>query len=272
MLKQGQLKCPIGLFSRRYIDAMERQNLSSIKKAINILEKLAEPPYEYTVQSLAQVTGMNITTIYRVIYQLEEEDMVVMDRDSKKYKIGPNAYHIGATYVYNNNYMKKIEELLMEISEKVRESVGMAIWDRNKIISVIEIDTHQPVKMYDVPGRIYSPNKGNYGKCIMAFQDPEFIEEYLDTHTFEKTFSNVLTEKEELLAEYAKIREKGYSETIDEQAIGDLGTGIPLFDHSGKIWGCVAIAFFPTEGWKQKLEDVRKVAFSYKSRIEQYLP
>ena len=86
---------------------MEKQNLSSLKKAILVLETLAKEPYEYTAQALSAETGINITTIYRTIYQLEEEDMVVMDRDTKKYKIGPNAYHIGAAYVYNNNYMKE---------------------------------------------------------------------------------------------------------------------------------------------------------------------
>ncbi|MBR4860907.1 MAG: IclR family transcriptional regulator [Firmicutes bacterium] len=251
---------------------MEKQNLSSLKKAILILETLAKEPYEYTAQALSAETGINITTIYRTIYQLEEEDMVVMDRDTKKYKIGPNAYHIGAAYVYNNNYMKEIEAILMEISEKTGESVGLAVRDRDKIISLIEIEAHHAMKMYDAPGRIYYPNKGNYGKCIMAFREPAYIEEYLNTHTFEKTFPAVLTKKEELLEEYAKIRERGYSESIDEQAIDVIGTGMPLFDHKGKIWGCVAIAFFRADGWEQHLAEVRNVAFSYKKKIEQYLP
>jgi len=251
---------------------MEKQNLSSIKKAITILQQLAAEPYEYTAQALAKATGINITTIYRIIYQLEEEDMVVMDRDTKKYKIGPTAYHVGAAYAYNNNYMKEIESILMEISEKTGESVGLAVRDRDKIISLIEIEAHHALKMYDVPGRIYYPNKGNYGKCIMAFREPSYIEEYLDTHTFEKTFPAVLTKKEELLDEYARIREQGYSESIDEQGIDVIGTGMPLFDHKGRIWGCVAIAFFRADGWEQRLRDVREVAFSYKKKIEQYLP
>lgn len=251
---------------------MEKQNLSSIKKAILILEQLAEDPYEYTAQSLAQETGINITTIYRVIYQLEEENMVVMDRETRKYKVGPNAYHIGATYVYNNNCMKQIEYILMKLSEKTGESVGLAIQEQDKIISAIEIVGHSPMKIYDVPGRIYSPNKGNYGKCIMAFQSQEYIEAYLDTHTFEKTFPAVLTGKDELLAEYSKIRSQGYSESVDEQGMDVIGTGIPLFNHSGKIWGCIAIAFFREDGWEQKLKEVRKAAFSYKEVIEQYLP
>ena len=81
-----------------------------------------------------------------------------------------------------------------------------------------------------------------------------------------------MTKKDELLAEYEKIRVQGYSEESDEQGIGYIGTGVPLFDHSGKIWGCVAVAFFREDGWEKKMKYVREVVFSYKSKIEQYLP
>ncbi len=251
---------------------MERQALSSIKKAIAILELLATAPYEYTVQAISKHTGMNITTIYRIIYQLEETDFVEIHPETKKYKIGSNAYHIGSAYIYRNHYLSRIQDILMEISDMTKESIGLAIRDRDKIVSVLEIEVHQPMKMNDVPGRYFQPNKGNYGKCIMAFQDPAYIESYLDSCTFEKTFPATLTEKEELLQEYEKIRRQGYSESIDELGIDILGTGIPLFDKKGTIWGCVSIAFFREDGWEEKLKRLRKVLFSYQKSIEQLLP
>lgn len=251
---------------------MEKQNRSSIQKAIAILETLGSEPYAFTAQALAGLTGINITTVYRILYQLEEDDMVVLEQESKKYKIGPNMYHIGSTYLYNSNYKNKLEEILSQISEEVKESVGLAVKDRDKIMSIIEIEVHQPMKMNDVPGRYFQGNKGNYGKCIMAFQEPEYIERYLNTHTFEKTYPATLTEKEELLEEYALIREQGYSESIDELGIDILGTGIPLFDMKGNIRGCAAIAFFREDGWEKKLESLRNTLFAYQKAIEQYLP
>ena len=220
----------------------------------------------------AEKTGMNITTVYRIIYQLEEADFVEINQETKKYHIGSNAYHTGSTYIYRNNYLSKIQDILMEISDVTKESIGMAIRDRDKIVSVVEIEVHQPMKMNDAPGRYFQPNKGNYGKCIMAFRNREYIENYLDTHCFEKTFPATLTQKDELLAEYETIRRQGYSESVDELGIDILGTGIPIFDKKGDIWGCVAIAFFREDGWEKKLQELRKVLFSYQKSIEQYVP
>lgn len=251
---------------------MEKRAPSSIKKAIAILSLLSNEPFEYSIPAIAKETGINVTTIYRILYQLEEEDMVAMDAETKKYRIGPNAYHIGASYVYSNNYMRNLEELVLEISEIIKESVGITIRDKDRFISVIETEIHQAMKINDVPGRYFYPNKGCYAKCIMAYQDPAYIEQYLNTHTFEKLYPAVLTEKEELLAEYEKIRRLGYAESIDEYGIDIIGTGIPLFDSKGEIWGCIAVSFFREDGWEQKLEDIRNVFFSYKRRLESYLP
>ncbi len=251
---------------------MDIEKTSSIEKAIIILELMGKEPFEYTAQQIAEKTGFNIATVYRIIYQLEEYHFVDMDEGTKQYRVGPNMYHIGSKYLYNNTYMDKLQNILNEISEICKESVGLAVLDGDKIISIIEIEVHQPMKMNDVPGKYFQPNKGNYGKCITAFRDEESVERYLDTHTFEKTCPATLTEKEELLEEYRKIRKQGYSVSVDELGIDILGTGIPLFDKNNRIWGCASIAFFREDGWEEKLTAMRKLLLAYKEKLEEYLP
>ncbi len=251
---------------------MEKQANSSIEKALIILETLGKDPYEYTVQMLSKATDINITTMYRILYQLEAHGMVTMNSENKKYKVGPNMYHIGSVYVYNDNYMNILQDILTKISNITQESVGLAVLEGDQIISIVEIDIPRPMKMNDVPGRFFQGNKGNYGKCITAFRDPESINKYLDSHYFEKTYPAVLTEKDELLREYAEIRKQGYSTSVDELGIDVIGTGVPLFDKHGKIRGCVAIAFFRTDGWEKKMMEHKDLLLSYQKEIEKYLP
>ncbi|HRZ89567.1 MAG TPA: IclR family transcriptional regulator C-terminal domain-containing protein, partial [Spirochaetia bacterium] len=147
-----------------------------------------------------------------------------------------------------------------------------AVMDGDKIMSLIEIEVHQPMKLNDVPGRYYPPNKGNYGKVLMAYQDPEYIERTLSGRVFEKTFYNTLTTKEELLAEYARIRDRGYSFSVDELGIDILGVGIPIFGEKGRIKACVAVGFYRSEGWEDKLHRVKDILLGYQGQIERNLP
>lgn len=251
---------------------MQPQSMSSIEKALVILDALAVPPYEYKIQELVDTLHFNRTTVYRILQTLIEHSMVICDSKSGCYKVGPAMYHIGTSYLYNHNYQSRIQDILSEISDLTKESVGMAVREGDKIISIFEIEVHQPMKMNDVPGKYFSVNKGCYGKCITAYQPPEYIERILDGQTFEKTWPNTLTQKEELLAEYARIRQQGYCYSIDELGYDILGVGVPLFDHSGEIKSCVAIAFFREDGWRQKLDHFRNILLSYQKKLEMYLP
>lgn len=251
---------------------VDEEKLTSIEKAIIILETMGSDPYCFKPADLAKKLGFNRSSVYRILQILLRRDLVIFDQDTDMYKIGPGMYHIGTTYLYRNSFMSKINDILTEISEITKESVGMSVKDGDKIISIFEIEVHQPMKLNDVPGRYFPVNKGNYGKCIMAYQPIEYINQVLDNSTFEKSYPNTLTTKEELLNEYEKIRHQGYSMSIDELGIDILGTGIPIFDARGKIKACVAVAFFREDGWEEKLMNIKDILLSYQHQIERYMP
>jgi len=251
---------------------MDRKPNTSIEKSVLILKQLAVPPYEYKAGELARALGMNRSSVYRILQVLMDCDLVICDKDCLYYKVGPEMYHIGTTYLYNNNFHSKLIDILSEISDIIKESVGMAVMDGDKIMSLIEIEVHQPMKLNDVPGRYYPPNKGNYGKVLMAYQDPEYIDRVLTGRVFEKTFRNTLTTKEELLREYARIRAQGYSFTVDELGTDILGVGIPIFGDNRKIKACVAIGFYRSEGWEDKLHRVKDLLLSFQGQIERNMP
>jgi DNA-binding IclR family transcriptional regulator len=77
----------------------------------------------------------------------------------------------------------------------------------------------------------------------MAFYKPlEKLEEIVRTSKLEGTTPNSITSPEELLLEYKKIREQGYTISDEENLLGALGIGVPIFNSEGKIHGCIALA------------------------------
>lgn len=244
----------------------------SIEKALTILDVLAGEPFAFTVPEIVEKTGFNRTTVYRTLQILLNRQYVHFDKERDKYQVGHGVYHVGAIYLHNNSYQDKVMEILVEISEITKESVGMAVREGDKVMSLMEVEIHQPMKFNDFPGKYFPPNKGSYGKCIMAYRDQESIDRILDGQIFEKTCYNTLTTKEELLQEYARIRAQGYVTSIDELHVDVVGTGIPIFDRSGQVNAVVAVAFFREEGWQEKVERFTKLLLSYQDRIQKCMP
>lgn len=236
---------------------MEKHKLNPMEKALLILETLAESPYEFRSIDVSKLTGMNKTTVYRILYNLLEENWVIKDRESGKYKVGPMAYHVGTSYVQNNNAEGHILDILNELAQKTKESVGYAVREGNKIISLYEVEIHQPFRMRYRPGQFYPMNRGCYGKCLMAYHDEAEVKKLLAAETFEKIQPGTLTTPAEILDEYEKIRSLGYVISDEETTPFGVGVGVPVFNKKGQVEGCVAVAFMAPDP-KEKAARIRE--------------
>jgi len=244
---------------------------SSVDKSLIVLQQLCKEPFKYTMTDLSQKTKINRTTIYRILNTLEDRGLVIKTKVDKLYKIGPFAYEMGSIYLNNFRFKDSIYPILDKISHETKESVGFAIRDGERVISLYEIEIDQPMKMNYRPGIIYPMNRGCYGKCLMAYYDQDRVKEILKEKEFEKICENTITDKDVLLKEYEKIRRQGYAVSINETFPFAVGVGIPIKNNKGEIKACVAIAFFKRDGYKEKLENMKEILFKYKDEISKFM-
>ncbi|HKM28658.1 MAG TPA: M20/M25/M40 family metallo-hydrolase [Anaerovoracaceae bacterium] len=71
------------------------KDMSSLEKALYLLDIFTEPPYRYDVPTLVDLTGMNRTTVYRNLTTLEQVKLLDRDEETRSYCLGPMAAKIG---------------------------------------------------------------------------------------------------------------------------------------------------------------------------------
>jgi DNA-binding IclR family transcriptional regulator len=245
--------------------------MSSLEKGLYLLSILSTAPFRFTISQLEQISGFNRTTIYRILSTLVQSGMAIKETQSKIYKIGPMTYHLGNIYLSNANYKDSILSILEKISKESAESVGIAHRVGNKVISLFEVETYQIVKINDQPGTYYPMNRGCYGKCLMAYHDPEIVEILLGEATFEKVAPNTLTTKESILEEYTRIKEQGIVESVDEVASYICAVGVPLHNPDNRVENVVAISFFRQDDYLEKLDRMKAILFKYQPELEKFI-
>lgn len=152
-------------------------------------------------------------------------------------------FHIGAKYMYRNRSFEDIKGVVDRLAFETRENVGYTIIDQGKIINIYESEINMPVRITYAQGTYFPINAGVYGKTIMAHYKPlEELEKIVRNTKLEKRTYNTITDPEQLLDEYRRIREQGYGISDEENLLGALGVGAPIFDIDGNIHGCVALA------------------------------
>jgi len=251
---------------------MEKK-LSNLKKATIILQILSRKPYQFSAPEISRISGINRTTVYRILSELAEDNFVVRNDISKKFTVGPMLYHIGSIYLHQYQYNQEIHNTLEKVAEITGESVGMAVREGNRIISLYEIETRRPFRMNHPPGSFYPMNRGCYGKCLMAYHDPHTVQRLLSGQTFQKLFPNTLTEPNEILEEYARIRKQGYvisnGEVYDPAA---AGIGVPVMNPVGMVKACMAIAFIKGPDFESKTAYYLSVLKKYAENLSQFIP
>jgi DNA-binding IclR family transcriptional regulator len=243
----------------------------SVEKSLKVLTQLCKSPFEYKITELAKLTKINRTTLYRILNTFENDGFITKSQDMKSYKLGPKIYEMGSIYLSNFKYGDNIFLILDKISHISKESVGFAIRDNEKVISLYEIEIDQPLKMNYKQGIIYPMNRGCYGKCLMAYYDKSRVKEMLDEQHFEKISSSTLVNTDEILKEYEKIREQEFVTSIDEVSPHIVGVGIPIFNSLGDVKACVSISFFKTDRFKEKIIELKNILYEYKDEISKYM-
>jgi DNA-binding IclR family transcriptional regulator len=253
---------------------MNKDKLSNSEKIIKILKVLSREPYNYKAVDISRLSGINRTTIHRLLAVLIKHGFVIQEETSKLYKIGPMLYNIGSVYLNNFSYEDKVIETLNKISQRVRESVGYAVMDNEKVINLYAVEMYQPLKMNYRPGWLYPMNRGSYGKCLWAYYpNQERVKELLYSQKFEKLYPNTLTEPEEILKEYENIRKKGYV-ISDEETFGPsvVGVGVPVFNTKGEVKACIAMAFIKGNDYKEKIVEFKEVLLTHSKELTKYMP
>lgn len=248
-------------------------NISSIQKAIEIIKYMTKEPYSFTVLEISKALGINRSTVHRILNTLKDDMIILQNSSTKKYKIGPMAYHIGSAYLHSETYTDEIHSILDEVAEKVRLSAGYAIREGDKIINIYEVETYIPMRMGYRPGMFYPIHCGVYGKTIMAFYNPpEKLREIVYSTDLKKMTENTITDPEKLLEEYAKIRKQGYAISDEERLKGAVGIGAPVRNSKGEVVACVGVAGIKASLTPEDIEYIKEVVIDGANRISKLIP
>ncbi len=222
--------------------------MSSVNKALQILRKLGEPPYEYSLTELSGELGLSRSNLFKILRDLENNFFVIKAPSSKKYHLGPINLRLGRVYSRLVGFNEIAKPVLKNLCEIIGETVYTCIWEGDRVV-VLDKETCQG-SLYDKNdfiGKSLPVNCGSSGKLLFAYREPEKIPLLIRNLPLQKRTENTLMDVDQLLKEYADIRKKGYSfedETFDR---GVIGLSVPIFSKNGEVTFCLSMNAEKTE-------------------------
>lgn len=201
-------------------------------RILQLLSYIGSAEKPVSPKELEAKLNIPISSVYRILNTLILWEFVTPAHILGFYTLGAQSL-IGRTLYakYSPLLTPHVEKVLTTLMEKSNESAAIIVSDLSKSICVSMIESKQALRCSFVPSKGDVLIRGSSGKTLLAFYDAALQKAILTQH-FSAQES---TQKAQLLAEIAQIKQQGYGRSIGEIDEGVLGISAPIFRQKQSI-------------------------------------
>ena len=202
-------------------------NIKTINKAVRTLKALSMGYSK--LSDIAREVKLSKNGVYRLLYSLKQEGMVVQNPVNREYFMGPLLFEISANPLITHKHLINCAYLEMEdLRQAVGETVCMHIkFGMEKIILRQLIGTHN-VTFVGKPNPVDHLWVGAAGKALLAQLSEHELEMLLGHITIVPETSFTITDKQIFKQEIVKVKERGYATSYSEMDVGVADISVPI--------------------------------------------
>jgi DNA-binding IclR family transcriptional regulator len=226
----------------------------AIRRAVAVLKAFTATP-AITPHDISQRTGLNRSTVYRLLSALEQEGLVASD-GAGRYRLGPDLVVLGTLALRQLSVRDVALPHLQALAELSGETVDLDILHGNDVLLVEEIAGDHLLSASSNVGTLYPAHCTATGKLLLAELPPAALEALLARPLVARGPRSI-TDPAALLAELRASQARGYATSYEELEAHLHAVAAPIRDHTG-----CAVAALSISGPAARLPRRREPAFA----------
>ncbi|HUK59912.1 MAG TPA: IclR family transcriptional regulator [Stellaceae bacterium] len=236
--------------------ATSREGLLSVNFILNVIELLAETDGPRALSDIARTLGVSKPRAHRHLRALLQRGYVRQESVTERYEITAKLLALGE--VVRDRF--EIARLVRPEMARLRDASGLVATASTLIADLVTIvealDGRMLIDADILPGNALSPFNSAHGLVALAFGPAQRI-----TRAWT---GPPPSNPEELEAELAGIRQRGWATAPNRVFPGINALAAPIFDHRGDWRGTIAIvgptSLVPADPAPVQLKDVLRAA------------
>ncbi|WP_433264107.1 IclR family transcriptional regulator [Actinosynnema sp. CS-041913] len=199
--------------------------VQSLRRAFDLLERLADAGGEASLSELAAVSGLPLPTIHRLIRTLVTLGYV-RQNSNRRYTLGSRLIRLGESA--SRQFGTWARPFLAELVDSVEETANLAVLDGDEVVYVAQVPSRHSMRMFTEVGRRLLPHGTGVGKAMLSRLPRAEARALLERTGLPAYTPNTITDAGELLASLDRIAEQGYALDESEQELGVRCVAVPL--------------------------------------------
>jgi DNA-binding IclR family transcriptional regulator len=203
------------------------RQVAAVQRAIAILDELAEARSELGTNEIARRTGINVSTISRILATLASGGLVDHVTSTGRYRLGAGVVRLANAAGLDIRSLARPH--LEELGQRIGETVTLSVPGEHEAFTVDFVQSQLTVRSVAELGRVSVAHATAVGKVFLAYGGglrdgplPAFTE-------------RTITDRAVLEVELAAIRERGWAQALGEREEDLNAVAAPVLDRSGSL-------------------------------------
>jgi DNA-binding IclR family transcriptional regulator len=220
--------------------------IQSVDRAIRILGVL-QGARRLSLSEVAGRLELPPSTVHGILKTLQAHGMVVQDRDSNRYQLGPAVLKLGNVYLDTLELRSRAVTWSEELARRSGHAVRTGVLTFDEVVIIHHEPRPDGSRQMPEVGIVIPAHASALGKALLAFL-PEQADDLLAGDKLRSMTSETLIDPSVLRTQLAEVAREALATEREEAVLGEAGIAAPIFDASGAAVGAIGIVL-PAADW-----------------------
>ncbi|GAA1847654.1 IclR family transcriptional regulator [Actinomadura bangladeshensis] len=231
---------------RRPRPATDPSFSASLDRGLRILSAFTGDRSVLGIADLARAVALTKSTTHRYVATLTKLEYLQQDPETKKYSLGPRAVDLGFAAIDSMELTGIAGPPLQTLADETGYTASMGLSDG---LDVVYVDRRRSGRRSSLAmdlnlhiGSRLPAYCTSMGKVLLAYKDAAELRQLLDRTDMARRGPKTITNREQLMAALARVRQTGVAVNDEELAPGLRSFAAPVRDRSGSVIAAVNVA------------------------------
>src|SRR6516165_7257285 len=211
------------------------RQVASVQRAVAILNELGDAGSELGTNEVARRTGINVSTISRILATLTSGGLVEHVPATGRYRLGLGILRLANAVHERLDIRALARPHLAELASRTRETATLSVPGEHEAVTLDFVQSPLSVRSVAEVGRTSAAHATAVGKVFLAHGGTPPSED-LPSYT-ERTIVDLAV----LDMEVVRAQERGWAEARGEREEDLNAVAVPVFDPAGKLVAILGI-------------------------------
>ncbi|WP_299139368.1 IclR family transcriptional regulator [uncultured Tateyamaria sp.] len=206
---------------------------SIVQKLMSLVTVISEARTPLTFSELVEQTGLNKSTLHRLLSIAADEQLVQHVKGSKVYLLGPKVFDLVRNAYSGYDIQAVALDEMMRLHAQFDGNVTLGVPNGTDVVYLRLIEAKGSLGGIQRPGMREPVHCSASGKALMAYLPPAVCDAMLSDHVFERFTERTITDADTFRAALREVRAQGFAANDREEYDHFLGISAPIFNYMG---------------------------------------